>query len=323
MEDNFGRTINYLRLSITDRCNLRCRYCMPPEGMPSKHCGEILRYEDLLRIVEAAVALGIRKVRVTGGEPLVRKGVTSFLRRLSATAGIEEVALTTNGLLLAEKAEALRQAGVSRLNISLDSLEPATFAEITRGGELERVLAGLAAAERSGFKVKLNMVVMRGVNDHEIVPFASLSLKNHWSVRFIEYMPTIREPQWRNRIMPGAEILGLLKDRFALQAISSGRYCGPAKPYKIKGAMGTLGIITPMSEHFCSSCNRIRITSTGLAKSCLFSNSATDLKPFLNAAGSSLLQQTLRGVIAGKPVQHRLLEDSENIVPFSMADIGG
>ena len=323
MQDSFGRTINYLRLSITDRCNLRCCYCMPAEGVAVRSCAEILRYEELLRIVEAAAALGIRKVRVTGGEPLVRKGVIPFLRRLAATAGIEEVALTTNGLLLAETAEELRDAGIARLNVSLDSLERGTFAAITRGGDLEKVLAGLAAADRAGLKIKLNMVVMRGINDHEVIPFAALSLEKPWSIRFIEYMPTIREPQWRQKIVAGAEILERLRSRFTLQEISSGRYCGPARPYRSAGARGTIGIITPMSEHFCGDCNRIRVTATGLAKGCLFSDAAVDLRPYLGATQSVLLQQVLQEVIALKPGQHRLVEAPEATLPFNMSDIGG
>ena len=323
MKDSYGRTINYLRLSITDRCNLRCCYCMPAEGVTAKNCDEILRYGDMLRIVEAAVTLGIRKVRVTGGEPLVRKGVIPFLHRLSGTAGIEEVALTTNGLLLDGMAGDLRRAGVSRLNVSLDSLERETFAKITRGGDLEKVKSGLVAAEEEGLKIKLNMVVMRGLNDHEVVPFAALTLEKPWSVRFIEYMPTIREPQWRDRIVTGAEVLGQLEGHFALQTISSGRYCGPAKPYRIPGARGTVGIITPMSEHFCGDCNRIRITSTGQAKSCLLNDMALDLTPCLRSGDENLLRNALRDVIDGKPRQHRIAENPQLCAAFSMAKIGG
>jgi cyclic pyranopterin phosphate synthase len=323
MKDNHGRTINYLRLSITDRCNLRCCYCMPAEGVAAKSCDEILRYEELLRIVEAAVTLGIRKVRVTGGEPLVRKGVIPFLRRLSGTAGIEEVALTTNGLLLQGMAGDLRRAGISRLNVSLDSLERETFARITRGGDLQKVMAGLAAAEEQGLKIKLNMVVMRGLNDHEVVPLAALTLEKPWSVRFIEYMPTIREPQWRERIVTGAEVLAQLEGHFALQTISSGRYCGPAKPFRIPGARGTVGIITPMSDHFCGDCNRIRITSSGQAKSCLLDETTFDLKPFLRSGDDNALRQALRDVIGGKPGQHRMAENPEACGVFSMAKIGG
>ncbi|MCF6264954.1 MAG: radical SAM protein [Desulfuromusa sp.] len=196
MKDQHGREINYIRLSITDRYNLRCQYCMPANGVAHKDCEQILRYEDFLRIVAAASELGIHKVRITGGEPLVRKGVIGFLGKLSAIPGIEEVALTTNGILLEDKAQALKNTGIQRLNVSLDSLQPEIFTEMTRGGSLEAVLTGIRAAEAAGLKIKLNMVVMRGINAHEVLSFAALSINNSWSVRFIEYMPTIRETCW-------------------------------------------------------------------------------------------------------------------------------
>ena len=322
MQDSHGRNINYLRLSITDRCNLRCRYCMPAAGVPQKKCDEILRYEDFLRIVSAAVDLGIHKVRITGGEPLVRKGVLGFLQNLSNLPGVEEVALTTNGLLLTEQAQALRDTGVKRLNVSLDSLKPEIFAAITRGGTLQKVLDGLKVAEQAGLKLKLNMVVMRGINDQEIVPFAALSMNKPWSVRLIEYMPTIREQGWQQQLVSGADILKRLQQHFSLQSVSSGIYCGPAKPYRIDGAKGTVGIITPMSEHFCGSCNRIRVTSTGLAKSCLLSNNTLDLKPYLQESSADL-RDALQHVIGGKPSHHQFSREQHETAAFSMASIGG
>lgn len=312
-----------MRLSITDRCNLRCQYCMPAGGVTKKQCDDILRFEEMLRIVEAATTLGIRKVRVTGGEPLVRKGVIEFLQRLSALNGVDEIALTTNGVLLTRYAEALQRAGVKRLNISLDSLQPQTFASITRGGNLAQVLDGIEKAQQSGIKIKLNMVAMRGVNDQEICDFAVLSINKPWSVRFIEYMPTIREQQWQQRIISGADILAHLKERYQLEAFASEQLCGPAKPYRIAGAVGTIGIITPMSEHFCGSCNRIRVTSTGLAKSCLMQDRAVDLRPFLRNGQQPELIAALIDVIHNKPEQHRLTVDPDSTMPFSMASIGG
>ncbi len=194
LTDSLGRRINYLRLSVTDRCNLRCRYCMPGAGVDFLPHEAILSYEELLSIARIAVSLGVEKIRVTGGEPLVRRGIVPFLARLAQLPGLRHLALTTNGLLLAEMAEGLREAGVQRLNISLDSLSPDTFAAVTRGGELDRVLEGLAAAEQAGFlSLKINMVVMRGVNDGEILDFAALTLEKPYSVRFIEYMPTAGE----------------------------------------------------------------------------------------------------------------------------------
>lgn len=318
MKDQHGREINYIRLSITDRCNLRCQYCMPATGIDLKKHEQILRYEEFLRIVTVATELGIRKVRVTGGEPLVRKGVIGFLEQLSAIQGIEEVVLTTNGLLLADMAQALKDAGVQRLNVSLDSLQAKTFAEITRGGSLDRVLAGLKAAEAAGLEIKLNMVVMSGINDQEVLPFAALSLDKAWSVRFIEYMPIIREAGWRNLIVSGVDILAQLQEEYSLQSLSNGRYCGPAKQFQIAGGRGTVGIITPVSEHFCGSCNRIRVTATGLAKSCLFSDDSVALSPFLQQSSDEALRGVLQQVISGKPPHQQ-----SGTRPFSMASIGG
>lgn len=323
MKDNFGRNINYLRLSITDRCNLRCRYCMPETGIEPQRHAEILCYDEMLRIVAAAATLGIRKVRITGGEPLVRKGVIGFLEQLAGIQGIEEVALTTNGVLLADHARELYAAGVKRLNISLDSLNPVTFSEITRGGELARVQQGIAAAEKIGMKIKINMVAMRGVNDHELLDFAELSRQHPWSVRFIEYMPTIREEHWQECIISGTDILALLHKKYQLEPLSTDHFCGPARPYRIADAIGTIGIITPMSEHFCGSCNRIRVTSTGHAKSCLMDNAATDLRPFLGVRRQADLIAALASVICAKPEYHRLGTENDTTTPFSMATIGG
>ena len=206
--DAYGRHIDYLRLSVTDRCNLRCSYCMPAEGIPKLQHGEMLSYEDLYRIAVEAVALGIKKIRITGGEPLVRKGLIGFAERLSDIPGLKELVLTTNGLLLGEMALPLYRAGVQRLNISLDSLQAETFAAITRGGDLQKVLDGIDAAAGAGFPpVKINMVVMRGINDNELLDFAALTIDKPCTVRFIEYMPTLQEDRWDSRSISGAEIL--------------------------------------------------------------------------------------------------------------------
>jgi len=323
MHDTLGRTINYLRLSVTDRCNLRCHYCMPVEGIDQLCHEEILTFEELLQIVTAASKIGIHKVRITGGEPLVRKGVLGLISDISQIPGIREVTLTTNGLLLNGQVQALWDAGIRRLNISLDSLHPETFKEITRGGDLGRVLSGLEEAESAGMQIKLNMVVMRGVNDQEIVPFAALSQQKTWAVRYIEYMPTIREQNWRQKVISGSEILQILKQNFSLEEIPCSPYCGPARPYRIENAAGSIGIITPMSDHFCSSCNRIRVTSTGYAKSCLLSEGGLDLKPALRNGDLNEVQAALREVIAGKPSEHKLNTDPDSSTPFSMSKIGG
>lgn len=321
--DRYGRTINYLRLSVTDRCNLRCRYCMPADGVTSCGHEQILRYEELLLIAQAAACLGIEKIRVTGGEPLVRKSLIPFLARLNSIEGIQEVSLTTNGVLLQQMAEQIKSAGVNRINVSLDSLQPNIYREITRGGELNQVLRGLDCAERSGLRIKLNMVVMRGVNDREIEDFARLSLERPWSIRYIEYMPTMKEEGWQQKIMSGAEVLARLQETFVVESLARERRCGPARPYQIQGASGTLGIITPISDHFCGSCNRIRVTSRGLAMGCLLSTEAVDLRPSLTSHDMDGLSDALRRVVQTKGENPHYMEDLETRSKFSMATIGG
>ena len=322
--DSHGRKINYLRLSVTDRCNLRCRYCMPAEGLAKVGHDDILSYEELLRIAQAAVDIGVEKIRVTGGEPLVRRGIIDFLRRLAAVPGLRRLVLTTNGVLLPEMALQLREAGVEGLNISLDSLKPEKFSAITRGGDLARVLAGIAAAESAGFQsIKLNMVVMRGVNDDELEEFAALTLDHPWRVRFIEYMPTLSEPGWQADAMPGAEILARLSRRFQMTAEASENLAGPARYQRITGVAGLVGVITPVSCHFCSDCNRIRITSRGQAKSCLFGAGAIDLRPMLADGDDVRLREILRRTVAEKPDRHQLAKESGTQGQVAMARIGG
>ncbi len=320
--DSHQRKINYLRLSITDRCNLRCRYCMPAEGVPACKHDEVLRYETLLRVARVAASLGIEKIRVTGGEPLVRKGVIGFLEQLNNIQGISEVAITTNGILLQGMAEQIKNAGVKRINMSLDSLQSETYRSMTRGGDLQQALAGLEKAEQAGLQIKLNMVVMRGINDHELDDFAALSIERPWSVRFIEYMPVIQEEAWRSNVISGAEIVSRLRNTFDLEEISRSPLCGPAKPYRIRNALGAIGVITPMSDHFCGSCNRLRITSRGHAKSCLLSEEETDLRPFLDKSDDEL-RAALLNVVTKKNLQHKFLEELDDCTAFSMARIGG
>jgi len=323
MLDRFARRANYLRLSITDRCNLRCRYCMPESGVQLCDSRKILSYEQLLRIARVASKLGVTKVRVTGGEPLVRKGVVGFLEQLCALKGLEEVTLTSNGVLLEEHAEALAAAGIRRINLSLDSRDPQTFAEITRGGELAKVEAGIAAAEQAGLQLKLNMVVMRGVNDHEIEEFAALGLKKPWSLRFIEYMPTDLDPNWQDRSISGAEIVSRLQKSFALEELPREQNCGPARPYRIVDAPGSLGIITPMSEHFCDVCNRIRVTADGHARSCLLADHKIDLRPALAEKEDHELSHVLQRIVADKAAHHHLGDKRHGPQPFAMNQIGG
>jgi GTP 3',8-cyclase len=322
--DTYGRRISYLRLSVTDRCNLRCRYCMPAEGIPKQLHGEILSYEDLHRVASAAVDLGIDKIRLTGGEPLVRKGLLGFGERLAKLSGLKELVLTTNGLLLGEMARPLYQAGVKRLNVSLDSLRPEVFAAITRGGELKRVLEGIEAAMAVGFPPpKINMVVMRGINDNEVLDFAALTLSQSCTVRFIEYMPNLKEADWQKRCVPGAELLERLSRQYRLLPLVSVETAGPAKNFRIAGAAGTIGFITPISGHFCGSCNRIRVSATGMAHSCLFAGTSVDLKPALSSNSSQELRRTLHAIVTNKPQGHVLQQEQDNRRAFAMSGIGG
>lgn len=323
LKDNHGRSINYLRLSVTDRCDMRCRYCMPAEGVDKLKHSDVLSYEELLLLARAAVGIGIEKIRVTGGEPLVRKGVVEFLGRLAELPGLKQLVLTTNGQLLAGMADDLKRVGVQRLNVSLDSLSPELFTQITRNGDLRRVLAGLDAAERVGLPIKLNMVVMRGVNDHEISDFAALTLEKNYSVRFIEYMPAIQDQDWQSLVVPGAEILQTLAEKYAFTPVIRGELAGPAQEFKIAGALGNIGVITALSGHFCADCNRIRTTSSGKVRNCLFATEEYDLKPLLAAGQIEAVQHQLRQLVCCKPASHTMTEESADHNPFTMAQIGG
>lgn len=324
MIDAHGRKINYLRLSVTDRCNLRCRYCMPADGIPLLPHGEILSYEELFLVARTAVSLGIEKIRVTGGEPLVRKGILGFLTRLAGIPGLRQLVLTTNGLLLEEMAGPLKRAGVQRLNISIDSLVPENFRRITRGGDVSRVLSGVAAAEAAGFPIKLNMVVMRGGNDHEVVDFAALTLDKPYAVRFIEFMPSgAEEGNWRSLVVPGREILDRISRRFDFTGIDRGELAGPANDYRIRDAAGTIGVITPVTGHICDGCNRIRVTASGMARGCLFSEAETDLKPILRGNDPSGLENVLLRIVGTKPGKHRLCEAAPGSPPPDMSRVGG
>jgi cyclic pyranopterin phosphate synthase len=322
--DSFGRKINYLRLSVTDRCNLRCVYCMPAEGVTKLAHDEILSYEELLLLAETAVDIGIEKIRITGGEPLVRKGIVDFLGTLSKISGLRQLVLTTNGMLLAEMAEGLRKAGVQRLNISLDSLRTETFARITRCGDLERVLSGIAIAEKEGFPIKINMVVMRGINDDEVLDFAGLTMVKPYTVRFIEYMPTMKEPNWQSLAVPGDEIIRRITGAYRILPLDrDDSLSGPAKNYRIDGAAGKIGIITPVSSHFCSECNRIRVTSSGKAKGCLFDNTEYDLKTILRNGNRAAVEKALRALVDRKPGKGFIAEKDSTRKPFDMSKVGG
>ncbi len=327
--DSFQRPINYLRISITDRCNLRCVYCMPEQGVPFCSHDDILRYEEIETVVRAAAGLGIHKVRLTGGEPLARLGVTDLVRMLAAVPGIDDLSMTTNGALLPRLADKLARAGLNRVNISLDTLQPERFAQITRRGRLQDTLDGISAAHRAGLEpVKINMVVMRGVNEDEVVDMARRSLTEGWHVRFIEWMPVSEtvapRSEWANAVVTVAEMYGTIQTALGqLAPAQMNNGGGPARYYHLDGAAGTVGFISPVSEHFCAGCNRLRLTADGQLRPCLLSDGEIDLRtPLRQGASVQDIQSLLLDGIRHKPQQHHLAEQS-GVEKRVMAQIGG
>lgn len=315
MRDSFGRTIDYLRLSVTERCDLRCRYCMEETGVPKRSHAEMLRLEELAEIGGAAVALGVRKIRLTGGEPLVRRGLLDLCRSLSALPGLSELCLTTNGAQLAQFAAPLRAAGVSRLNISLDTLQPEKFAYLTRRGNLQDTLDGIAAAEAADFdRLKLNCVLMGGVNDDEIGDFLRLTEEHPWEIRFIELMPMGPCAHWSaERFLPVSMVL----DRFpALQPLPEDG--GVARRYQLPGAQGTVGLISPLSCDFCAQCRRLRVTADGHLLPCLHGRAERNLR---GLHGEKLKAAILAGAMA-KPLRHHLSAGGSD-TERDMNEIGG
>ena len=302
--DQYNREVNYLRLSVTDRCNLRCRYCRPEEGIELLPQREILTFEEILRVVKVFASQGIRKVRLTGGEPLVRRGIVELVRDIVATQGVMDVSLTTNGVLLAEYARPLKEAGLRRINVSLDSLRPERFAHITRRDRFGQVWEGIEEALRVGFApVKLNVVALRGFNDDEIEDFARLSLQYPLHIRFIEFMP-VGENNWRKEdVLSCDEIKGRVEATFGeLVPLPRGDMDGPARRFRIRGSKGEVGFISPLTAHFCSSCNRLRVTADGKIRTCLFSDDEMDLKGLLRSGASDdALAGALREALARKP----------------------
>jgi cyclic pyranopterin phosphate synthase len=308
LSDSFQRPIDYLRISVTDRCNLRCVYCMPPQGVHLMSHGDILSYEEIRVVAEAAAGLGINKIRITGGEPLVRAGLPKLVHMLAQIAGIDDISLTTNGILLAHHAEELKSAGLRRVNISLDTLKADRFEHITRGGNLGDVLKGIEAARSAGLNpIKLNVVVMSGVNDDELVDFAAKTTAEGWHVRFIEHMP-FTEGTADPSFVPVSEMRQRLAVLGELEPCSF-KGNGPAKYFRLPQARGTIGFITPVSEHFCFHCNRLRLTADGKLRLCLLSEAEIDLRePLRRGISPEALKSMIKKAVAGKPRQHHLAE---------------
>lgn len=270
--DPYGREHHYLRISVTDKCNLRCVYCMPEEGMEFEPEDHILTLDEIAQVVRVSAGMGIRKIRLTGGEPLVRKNLDQLVAMIAAIPGIEDISLTTNGMFLAPKAQKLKDAGLTRVNISLDSLRPDRFREITRGGDLQKVLAGIDACTAAGLSpIKLNVVLMKGRNEDEIADFIRLTRERELHVRFIEYMPIgHNDAGWKSLYLPLARVMEVCSEEgWAVHPADATPGSGPSENYRLEGARGSFGLIHPVSEHFCKTCNRLRLTADGYIKPCL------------------------------------------------------
>ena len=312
MIDGFGRRIEYLRVSVTDKCNLRCVYCMPEEGLAWLHKQQLLSYEEIVEVIATMAPLGLSRVRITGGEPLVRRDLPELVRMIAAVPGIEDLSMSTNAVLLEEHSEALRGAGIKRVNISLDSLRPDRIDALSRRpGSAGRIMAGIDAAERVGFEpIKVNVVLMRGRNDDEIADFASLTRERPWHVRFIELMPTGSNLELsRDSFIPCTEALDRLRGLGELEPVPGPWGNGPATYYRFPGAPGTVGVITPMSHNYCESCNRMRLTADGQLRPCLFGYLQTNLRDPLRRGEDlgPLIAETLRT----KPERHWLVQGSD------------
>ncbi|WP_139491397.1 GTP 3',8-cyclase MoaA [Brevibacillus dissolubilis] len=328
--DSFGRVHDYLRISLTDRCNLRCVYCMPADGMEFQPLDEILTYEEITAVVKTAAQLGVRRLRLTGGEPLVRKDIEALISELSAIPGIEDIALTTNGIYLAQKAEALKKAGVTRVNISLDTMKPDRFAMITRGGDLKRVLDAIDASFAVGFApIKLNVVLMKGYNDDEIDDFLRLTLDKAIHVRFIEYMPIGHDDDgWRDKYLS----LSTVTERAVALGMPPMKTenvfgNGPSEDFRLPNARGSIGLIHPVSEHFCGNCNRLRLTADGNLKPCLYWVDELNIRPLIG--DEQAMRDLFFKALKIKPENHEMAQalerQAQSHIPTNrrMSQIGG
>jgi cyclic pyranopterin phosphate synthase len=330
MRDRYNREINYLRVSITDRCNLRCKYCIPKEGLSLLGHDDILRYEEISRIVRIAARMGITKVRITGGEPLVRRGVTDFVHSLASIEGLRDISLTTNGTLLEAYAANLFAAGMKRINISMDSLNPEKYAHITGGGDLGKVLLGIEEVHRVGFSpIKINIVAMKGFNDDEILDFAKFILHKPYQIRFIELMTMGHVAlDYNNRYLSNTIIKEIIGRHYPLEPVNNKKYKsdGPAEIYRIAGGAGEIGFISPLSHKFCHACNRLRLMADGRLRICLLSDEEVDLKgPLRDGCSDENLTNLIKEAITQKPLQHDISceEGHRKKCMTDMSSIGG
>jgi cyclic pyranopterin phosphate synthase len=324
--DGWGRAIRSLRVSVTDRCNFRCRYCMPAEGLAWLPKPDVLTFEEIERLVRVMAAIGVCEVRLTGGEPLVRRDLPELVRMLAGVPGVEDLSLTTNGVLLDRLAAPLVEAGLRRVNVSLDSLSHTRFAQITRRDALDRVLRGLAEAERHPElrPIKVNCVAIRGFSEIEVPALAELARNKPYVVRFIEFMPLDADDRWdADRVLSGGEIRALIERRWPLEELPA-KASSTARRFRFADGAGELGFVSPVSEPFCSSCDRIRLTADGQLRTCLFSRTEWDLRaPLRDGASDAQLEEAIRRAVAHKELKHRINEPGFVRAGRTMSQIGG
>ncbi len=328
LKDSYGRRIKSMRISVTDKCNFRCTYCMPAEGLPWLKKSEILSYEEIVRISRIAVGTGIEQIRLTGGEPLVRRDVPELVRQLKQIEGLHSLSLTTNGILLKQQAKALAEAGLTRINVSLDSLLREKFAQLTRRDQMDQVLEGLEELEKypSIHPIKINAVAMRGHTEPEVLDFARLARRKAYVIRWIEFMPLDADQAWRKEdILTGGEIKAIIENAYGpLVQITSGDPSETARRYTFSDGIGEVGFINPVSEPFCSTCDRIRVTADGQLRTCLFASEETDLRAVIRSqANDEEIAETLRQAVWKKELKHYIGDTRFKRSKRSMSMIGG
>jgi len=326
LRDSWGREIKSLRVSVTDKCNFRCRYCMPAEGLEWLERNELLTFEEIARLVRVLARMGVDEVRLTGGEPLVRRDLPTLVGMLAQTPGVRDLSLTTNGVLLDRFAAPLVEAGLRRLNVSLDSLSHIRFAEITRRDALDRVLAGLEEAERYPElrPIKVNCVAIKGFTEEEVPALAELARRKPYVVRFIEFMPLDADQAWRgDDVLTGGEIRALIEEHWPLEEVPA-KPSSTARRFRFVDGAGEIGFVNPVSEPFCSTCDRIRLTADGQLRTCLFSRREWDLKtPLRDGSSDERLEQLIRFAIAHKELKHKINDPGFVRASRSMSQIGG
>ena len=325
LKDKFGRSYKYLRISVTDRCNFKCKYCIPNDDFRYLSHNKILSYEEMLLAADVFAQLGVNKVRITGGEPLVRKNISFFLKKVKDIPGIKEVTLTTNGSLLHKFAKDIHEAGINRINVSLDSLREDRYSFITGGFDLKTIINGINIAKKEGIKpIKVNTVVIRGFNDDEIIDFCDFAANNDIVVRFIEFMPIGNSAGWhKDNIITGKEIIDIISKKYSLEKVERKEMDGPAKNFKLAGG-GMIGVITPISQHFCSECDKIRLTADGKIRPCLLSDDEIDVREIIRSGSTEDIKNKIRESLNIKQEEHHLSNRScRELYKRTMSKIGG